>query len=106
MRRFVKFTTHDYMDEFPVVRMQTFSGTSEEDIKMNAIDWAHDMTLAYSGGTTDFVGILNAEEAREWMYQELAKLVNGNDSIASLSDGDVEWLSNVSELYIQCYVKG
>lgn len=70
MKRFVKFLLHEYMDEEPSIQVMTFSGDTLEKIEEAAREHADFMNQNYSGGTTTFIKVFNAQEAEEWLDQE------------------------------------
>ncbi len=65
MELFCEFSVHEYMDEHPRKHVQTFLGETKEDIEKNAKEYASQMTLAYSGGPTTFIKVMNKEEDEE-----------------------------------------
>ena len=63
MELFCEFSVHEYMDEHPRQEVRTFIGENAEAIESSAKDWAKRMTYNYSGGPTNFVKVMNKEEA-------------------------------------------
>ena len=72
MELFCEFSVHEYMDEHPRKHVQTFLGETEEDIEKNAKEYASQMTLAYSGGPTTFIKVMNKEEAEAHIKDVIA----------------------------------
>lgn len=72
MELFCEFSIHEYMDEHPRKHVQTFLGETEEDIEKNAKEYASQMTLAYSGGPTTFIKVMNKEEAEAHIKDVIA----------------------------------
>ena len=64
MERFVKFEIHEYMDLHPSINIITFIADSLDEIKNKAMEYAKQMNGNYSGGTTRFVEIMSANDAR------------------------------------------
>jgi hypothetical protein len=85
------------MDEFPRDDVRTFKGQSEEDIRENAIQFAHSMTHNYSGGTTRFIKVMTAEEA--WKVVE--KIID-NEAKNPAEDSE-EFIERAKRLYNNCY---
>ena len=50
MKKFVEFSLHEYMDEFPRQQVRVWEGETIEAIKTEAKAWAKQMTELYSGG--------------------------------------------------------
>lgn len=97
MEKFVLFEIHDYMDEFPRDYVRIFKGQSEEDIKANAIKYASSMSLNYSGGTTEFIKVMTAEEA----WREVEKIID-RESKNPAEDSE-ECIERAEKLYSKCY---
>jgi hypothetical protein len=95
MKRFVKFSVHEYMDMHPHTEMRIYEG-SLESITTKAKEWAENMTKAYSGGPTTFEGILTEEEAFNWLKQEI-------QSIKYPSKEDFEWIKKTIDSINECY---
>lgn len=72
MELFCEFSVHEYMDEHPRKHVQTFLGETKEDIEKNAKEYASQMTLAYSGGPTTFIKVMNKEEAEAHVKDVIA----------------------------------
>lgn len=72
MELFCEFSVHEYMDEHPRKHVQTFLGETKEDIEKNAKEYASQMTLAYSGGPTTFIKVMNKEEAEAHIKEVIA----------------------------------
>ena len=72
MELFCEFSVHEYMDEYPRKHVQTFLGETKEDIEKNAREYASQMTLAYSGGPTTFIKVMNKEEAEAHIKDVIA----------------------------------
>lgn len=72
MELFCEFSVHEYMDEHPRKHVQTFLGETKEDIEKNAKEYASQMTLAYSGGPTTFIKVMNKEEAETHIKEVIA----------------------------------
>lgn len=72
MELFCEFSVHEYMDEHPRKHVQTFLGETKEDIEKNAKEYASQMTLAYSGGPTTFIKVMNKEEAEAHIKDVIA----------------------------------
>ena len=72
MELFCEFSIHEYMDEHPSKHVQTFLGETKEDIEKNAKEYASQMTLAYSGGPTTFIKVMNKEEAEAHIKDVIA----------------------------------
>lgn len=96
MERFVKFEIHEYMDLHPSINIITFIADSLDEIKNKAMEYAKWMNSNYSGGTTRFVEIMSANDARQYLDSEIAKIKYPDDA-------DREWINSVNELYVKCY---
>ena len=72
MELFCEFSVHEYMDEHLRKHVQTFLGETKEDIEKNAKEYASQMTLAYSGGPTTFIKVMNKEEAEAHIKDVIA----------------------------------
>ena len=64
MKRFVMFLIHEYMDEFPEKHIRMMEGESEDSIRETAVAFAEHMNRNYSGGTTTYIGLMTAQEAK------------------------------------------
>lgn len=98
MERFVKYETHDYMDEFPDECVRTFLGETEKEIETNAKAWCKHMNENYSGGTTKFIKVMSAKEARAYLDAEITKIKKPDSA-------DKEWVKDVNALYNKCYTE-
>ena len=96
MKRFVKFSVHEYMDPHPHTEMRIYEGDSLESITAKAKEWAENMTKAYSGGPTTFEGILTEEEAFNWLKKEI-------QSIKYTCKEDFEWIKKTIDAINECY---
>lgn len=96
MKRFVKFSVHEYMDMYPRTEMRIYEGDSLESITTKAKEWAENMTKAYSGGPTTFEGILDEEEAFNWLKKEI-------QSIKYPCKEDFEWIKKTVDSINECY---
>lgn len=97
MKRFVKFSVHEYMDPRPHTEMRVFQGDSLESITESAKKWAEHMTDAYSGGPTTFEGILTYEESFAWLKGEI-NAMRGPDR------QDLEWIISVCTSLNEAYL--
>lgn len=105
MKRFCKFTIHEYMDMHPSYITRLFEGKEESEIKATAVEWASEMTKIYSGGPTTFIKILNREEAAEFLTKEFKACLM--DTCWPDEDNIEEALKVTSEnnikLFFECY---
>ena len=97
MKRFVKFSVHEYMDPHPHTEMRVFQGDSLESIKESAQKWAEHMTEAYSGGPTTFEGILSYNEAFDWLKKEMSTMRDPDQQ-------DLEWIMNTCDALSEAYL--
>ena len=97
MKKFVEFSLHEYMDEFPRQQVRVWEGDTIEAIKTEAKAWAKQMTELYSGGPTSFVKVWTKEETREWIDRNKAQI--GEDP----SSEDKEWINMVEDAFYTCY---
>lgn len=97
MKRFVEFSLHEYMDEFPRQQVRTWEGDTIQAIEAEAKAWAKQMTELYSGGPTRFIKVWNFNEANKWFINELKSI--GDDRDAS----DEEWIENAKKALEECY---
>lgn len=96
IKRFCLFELFEYFDEYPSKEVRMFEGTDEADITNKCKEWAHYMTLNYSGGTTKFIKILSASEAR--------KDVKQNIQLEKLNHpGDMEYIERSIRMYNESY---
>ena len=98
MKRFVEFSLHEYMDEYPTQHVRIMEGENLEAIEKASKETAENVSKLYSGGPTSFVKVWNKKEARECIDTNKAKI--GEDS----SDEDIEWLEFVEKAFYICYV--
>lgn len=98
MKRFVEYETHDYMDEFPERLVTIFHGETEKEIENTAIVWCNYLNNEYSGGTTKFIKVMSAEEARAYIDAESVKIKHPTNV-------DKEWVRKANILYNQCYTE-
>jgi hypothetical protein len=96
MKRFVKFSVHEYMDMHPCTEVMLYEGDSLESITTKAKEWAEDMSRAYSGGITTFKGILTAQEAFDWFKKEI-------QSMKYPCKSDLEWIKKTIDAITECY---
>lgn len=96
MKRFVKFSVHEYMDMYPRTEMRIYEGDSLESITTKAKEWAENMTKAYSGGPTTFEGILTGQEAFDWLKKEIR-------SMKYPCKSDLEWIKKTIDAITECY---
>lgn len=54
MKKFVEFSLHEYMDEFPRQQVRVWEGDTIQAIEAEAKAWAKQMTELYSGGSNIF----------------------------------------------------
>lgn len=97
MELFCEFSVHEYMDEYPRKHVQTFIGESKEDIESKAKEWATQMTLAYSGGPTTFIRVMNKQEA-EAHIDELIAYEDANPQPDS-----EEFKQEIMSIFNKCY---
>ena len=96
MKRFVKFSVHEYMDMHPHTEMRIYEGDSLESITTLAKEWAENMTKAYSGGPTTFDRVLTFDEVWIWFKKEIK-------SINLLCQTDIDWIKKVIDDIQECY---
>lgn len=96
MKRFVKFSVHEYMDMHPHTEMRIYEGDSLLSITTKAKEWAENMTQAYSGGPTTFEGILTAQEAFNWLKKEI-------QSMKYPCKSELEWTKKTIDTIMECY---
>lgn len=96
MEKFVKFEIHDYMDMYPRFTVITFKGNNLDEIRANAISYANHMNENYSGGTTKFVKVMSADEARKHVDGQIAAITNPDAA-------DKLWFEEMNNLYNKCY---
>ena len=97
MELFCEFSVHEYMDEHPRKEVRTFIGESEEDIESKAKEWATQMTLAYYGGPTTFIRVMNKQEA-EAHIDELIAYEDANPQPDS-----EEFKQEIMSIFNKCY---
>lgn len=96
MKRFVKFSVHEYMDMHPHTEMRIYEGDSRLSITTLAKEWAENMTKAYSGGPTTFEDVLTAQEAFDWFKKEVQSMKYPRKS-------DLKWIKKISDDIMECY---
>ena len=97
MELFCEFSVHEYMDEYPRKHVRTFIGESKEVIEDTAKKWAKGMTEMYSGGPTNFVKIMNKEEA-EAHIKEICAYEDAHPQ-----EDSEEWKHEMWNLFYKCY---
>ena len=98
MERFVKFEIHEYMDMYPQVKAMHFIGDTKEIIEYDAKAFAEDMNAHYSGGTTTFIKIMSAEEAKKYVDDSIAyEKTHWDDETSE------DFVTQLTELYERCY---
>ena len=97
MERFVKFELHEYMDMYPTEEVRTWGGNDETQIKVEAESWARVMNQRYSGGTTRFVCIMSAEQAKDYVDRQIDKEKKNWQSDSQ------EFINHITNLYNKCY---
>lgn len=97
MEKFVLFKIHEYMDMYPEKYVRTFIADDEDAIRKEAVKWAKHMDTNYSGGTTSFVCVMSAAEARAYA-EGLIK-----EEMDNLRDDSGEFIDHVKRLYNKCY---
>lgn len=98
MKRFVKYEVHDYMDLYPREEVRVFSGESVEQITETAHNWAKEMCMMYSGGTTRIVSVMNIEEAKAHC-DEIMSIEEKNPQPDS-----AEFIRMINDLFKECYL--
>lgn len=98
MKRFVEFSLHEYMDEYPTQQVLIMEGKNLEAIESASKEYAADISKVYSGGPTSFVKVWTKEEAREWIDRNKAQI--GEDP----SSEDKEWINSIEDIFYTCYV--
>lgn len=98
MKRFVEFSLHEYMDEYPTQQVRLIEGENLEAIKNASKKYAEDITKMYSGGPTSFVKVWTKEEAREWIEKNKVQ-IGENPSFE-----DETWIDAVEEDFYYCYL--
>ena len=98
MKRFVRFSVHEYMDARPHIEMRIYEGDSLESITTKAKEWAENMTKAYSGGPTSFEGVLTAQEAFDWLKKE-------SQSMEYPCKSELEWIKKTIDAITECYTE-
>ena len=97
MKRFVEFSLHEYMDEYPTQHVRIMEGENLEAIEKASKETAENVSKLYSGGPTSFVKVWTKEEAREWIDRNKAQI--GEDP----SSEDKEWIESVEDAFYTCY---
>lgn len=97
MEKFCEFQIHEYMDLYPEKYVRTFIADDESAIGTEARMWAKRMNENYSGGTTTFVCVMSAEEARAYA-EGLIK-----EEMDNPRDDSGEFIDHVKRLYNKCY---
>lgn len=97
MELFCEFSVHEYMDEYPRKHVQTFLGETKEDIEKNAKEYASQMTLAYSGGPTTFIKVMNKEEAEAHIKDVIAY------EDAHPQEDSEDFKKDILEIFHRCY---
>ena len=97
MEKFVKFQTHDYMDMYPSDYVRTFIADDLGGIKLEAIKYAQHMNRNYSGGTTKFICVMDAQEAKSFIDGEITK------EKENWAPDSQEWIDRITNLYNKCY---
>lgn len=97
MEKFCEFQIHEYMDMYPEKYVRTFIADDEDAIRTEAIKWADYMKHNYSGGTTSFVCVMSAEEARAYA-ESLIK-----EEMDNPRDDSKEFTDHIKNLYNKCY---
>lgn len=98
MKKFVEFSLHEYMDEYPTQHVRIMEGENLEAIEKASKETAENVSKIYSGGPTSFVKVWTKEEAREWIDKNKAQI--GED----LSSEDKEWIDSVEDAFYTCYI--
>lgn len=101
MRLLVEFEIHEYMDMYPRKKVLVFGGIKVEDIIKKATDWADDMNITYSGGTTTFKRVLPHREAVEYISKEIDYTLENpinSEAEGGLDEADVRQLKYLSTL--------
>lgn len=95
MKRFVKFSVHEYMDMYPHTEVRMMEGSSIEHITNDALNWAESMTKNYSGGPTHFECIMTKEQANEYVVDTLKRHRYSSEAR--------EWSVKTLALVDECY---
>ena len=98
MKRFVEFSLHEYMDEYPTQHVRIMEGENLEAIEKASKETAENVSKLYSGGPTSFVKVWTKEEAREWIDKNKAQIGENPSS------EDKEWIDSVEDAFYTCYV--
>jgi hypothetical protein len=96
MKRFVKFSVHEYMDMYSRTEIMVWEGKNEADITAKCKQYAEDLSSAYSGGPTTFGGILTDQEAFDWLKKEI-------QSMKYPCKSDLEWIKKTIDAITECY---
>ena len=97
MERFVEFEIHEYMDMYPRTEVRTWKGDDEASIGQDAKSWATAMNQNYSGGTTRFVSVMTAEDAKNYLNEQIIK------EKADWQEDSQEFIDKITNLYNKCY---
>lgn len=97
MEKFCEFRLHEYMDMYPTTHVRTFIADSLNEIEVRAKKYAQRMNGNYSGGTTTFIKVMNAEEARKHLDNIIA------DEKRHWQSDSQSWIDSMEELYSKCY---
>lgn len=97
MKKFVEFSLHEYMDEYPTQQVRLMEGENLEAIENASKKYAEDITKMYSGGPTSFVKVWTREEAKNWINKNIAEI--GENP----SPEDKEWINTVEGAFYSCY---
>lgn len=97
MKRFVQIESWYYMDLHPSVDTQVFSGENEEEISSNAHKFVEDIKSTWCSGTTKFLGILNKDEAKKFIDEQIAK------EKSNWQEDSQEFIDKITKTYQECY---
>lgn len=97
MKKFVEFSLHEYMNEYPTQQVRIMEGENLEAIKSASKKYAEDITKMYSGGPTSFVKVWTREEAKDWINKNIAEIGENPSSEYK------EWINTVEEVFYSCY---
>lgn len=98
MKRFVKYEVHDYMDLYPREEVRVFSGESVEQITEIAHNWAKEMCMMYSGGTTRIVSVMDIEEAKAHCDKVISNELNNPQ------EDSEEFIELINNHFKECYL--
>ena len=74
MKRFVEFSLHEYMDEYPTQKVRIMEGENLEAIEKASKETTENVSKIYSGGPTSFVKVWTREEAKDWINKNIAEI--------------------------------